>query len=159
MGRSPIDGAIILSPSLNDERIEAIKEKLIPCVIIGRPDINLPFSTIDVDNVHLVEEVVSEMKESGRNNIYLINSNDQLTISKDRSIGFAKAYNLDENEIENHIFYSKFSTKEDGYYYAMHAIKEGADAIITASEIIARGAYEAIKDMNKEIGTDVAVFS
>lgn len=41
----------------------------------------------------------------------------------------------------------------------MHAIKEGADAIITASEIIARGAYEAIKDMNKEIGTDVAVFS
>lgn len=159
MGRSPIDGAIILSPSLNDERIEAIKEKLIPCVIIGRPDINLPFSTIDVDNVHLVEEVVSEMKESGRNNIYLINSNDQLTISKDRSIGFAKAYNLDEKEIGNHIFYSKFSTKEDGYYYAMHAIKEGADAIITASEIIARGAYEAIKDMNKEIGTDVAVFS
>lgn len=132
MGRSPIDGAIILSPSLNDERIEAIKEKLIPCVIIGRPDINLPFSTIDVDNVHLVEEVVSEMKESGRNNIYLINSNDQLTISKDRSIGFAKAYNLDEKEIENHIFYSKFSTKEDGYYYAMHAIKEGADAIITS---------------------------
>ena len=29
----------------------------------------------------------------------------------------------------------------------MHAIKEGADAIITASEIIARGAYEAIKDI------------
>lgn len=54
MGRSPIDGAIILSPSLNYERIEAIKEKLIPCVIIGRPDINLPFSTIDVDNIHLV---------------------------------------------------------------------------------------------------------
>ena len=51
------------------ELVEAIKEKLIPCVIIGRPDINLPFSTIDVDNVHLVEEVVSEMKESGRNNI------------------------------------------------------------------------------------------
>ena len=41
----------------------------------------------------------------------------------------------------------------------MQAIKEGADAIITASEIIARGVYEAIKDMKKEVGTDVAVFS
>lgn len=158
-GRSPIDGAILLSPSFDDERINSMQMNMIPSVIIGRPDQNIPCSTIDTDNKLLVKEVVKKIIDGNGMNIFMINSNEKLTISNDRKLGFKEAMNLSEEEIEKRIFYSKQSTKEDGYYFAIKSIKQNCDAIITASEKIALGVYEACNDLNKIIGKDVKVFS
>lgn len=158
-GRSPIDGAILLSPSFDDERIDSMQKNMIPSVVIGRPGQDIPCSTVDTDNSLLVKEIIEKLLASGSKDIFLINSNEKLTISNDRKIGFESGMNLSPEKAASHIFYSKQSTKEDGYYFAMKSIKRNCDAIITASETIALGVYEACNDLNKTIGKDIKVFS
>lgn len=160
-GRSPIDAAILVSPSTGDERLSKISSSLIPFVVIGNPKGlfgGKEGNSIDTDNVGLVRRIVLEMKHQGCKKIAMINSNQTLTITQDRDEGFNEVISLD-SKVKGNIFYSAHSTKEDGYYYASRALKDGADAIICANGFIASGVYEAIGDLNLKIGTDVKVFS
>ena len=37
-GKAPVDGAIIMAPVINDQRITQFESDLVPCVSIGKPD-------------------------------------------------------------------------------------------------------------------------
>lgn len=160
-GRSPIDAAILVSPSTGDERLSKIGTSIIPFVVIGNPKGlfgGREGSCIDTDNIGLVRRIVLEMKQSGCKNIAMINSNQSLTITQDRDEGFNEAIAKDK-KCAGEIFYSAHSTKEDGYYYASRALKAGSDAIICANGFIASGVYEAVADLKLKIGQDIKVFS
>ncbi|MFA6620406.1 MAG: LacI family DNA-binding transcriptional regulator, partial [Bacilli bacterium] len=142
-------------------RLSKISSSLIPFVVIGNPKGlfgGKEGNSIDTDNVGLVRRIFLEMKRQGCKKITMINSNQTLTITQDRDEGFNEAANSDKIA-KGEIFYSAHSTKEDGYYYASRALKDGADAIICANGFIASGAYEAIGDAGLKVGTDVKVFS
>lgn len=157
-GRSPIDGAIILSPTIDDSRINAINQNLIPYVLIGHPNKNTNVNYVDTDNVDLTKFIASQMLKQGYKKICLINSKEKLVISKERNTGFIQAHE-DVNSTDYVIYHSHSSSSIDGYRYADVALENGADAFITASGTLASGVYEACYKHNKEIGTEVAIFS
>lgn len=157
-GKSPIDGAIVLSPTIDDNRINAINENLIPYVLIGHPNKNTNVNFVDTDNVDLTKYIATEMLKQGFKKICLINSKEKLVISLERDKGFKEAHEkLDNSDFI--IFHSESSSSIEGYNYADEALTSGVDAFITANGTLASGVYEACIKHNKVIGKDVAIFS
>jgi LacI family transcriptional regulator len=158
-GKAPVDGAIIMAPVVNDQRITQFESDLVPCVSIGKPDESHSISCVDIDNFKLVADAVNILTSNGYKKIYLINSNESLNISRERTTSFLKA--LSENLLDggvNNISYSAESSFEDGYSVAFEKIEENT-AFITANVRLAEGVYAAAAQKGLEIGKNVGVFA
>jgi len=158
-GKAPVDGAIIMAPVTNDQRITQFESDLVPCVSIGKPDKSHSISYVDVDNRKLVEDAVNILATNGYKKIYLLNANESLNISQDRTAAFLKA--LGDNGIENCkdcVSYSADSSFESGLKLASERMEKGT-AFITANVRLAEGVYSAAEQNNLQIGVDVGVFA
>ena len=156
-GQSPIDGAIIVGPTLMDTRISEMELNAIPFVVIGSTDLK-GITCVDTNNETLCEYIAGKMIENGGNKICLINANQSLTISKDREKGFLKAVEKKKPSMYSS-FYTENSSVEEGFYHASLSLEKGYNAFIVASSVIAKGVYQAIKSKNLVVGKDVFVFA
>lgn len=157
-GMAPIDGAILMSPCVDDRRLKQIESDCIDCVVIGRPESELDLNYVDIDNIKLVKEICNRLIPVYGTDIYLINSDNSLTISQDRAKSFediCKEYGIDFGA---HIFESKQSSEADGYMFAGRVIKNNS-IFITANGHLATGVYRAAEEAGLKIGDDVAVFA
>lgn len=156
-GRAPIDGAILLTPGVDDERLSQMESNRTHCVVIGRPpDKNIGY--VDIDNKNLVVNVCERLIADYGTDVYLLNSSRNLTISQDRAEGFRKVcarhgVNADERQ-----FFSNDCTVDDGLAVAKALVKRNS-VFITANEGLAKGVYEAVEQAGLAVGTDVAVFA
>ena len=158
-GKAPVDGAIIMAPSVNDKRILQFESDLIPCVSIGKPDNSQLVSYVDVDNFKLVGDAVNLLASNGYKRIYLINANESLNISRERTSAFLQA--LEENGLEGgkeHIFYTVDSNNKEGMEIADKLMRENT-AFITANVRIAEGVYASTEKAGLEVGKNVGVFA
>ena len=157
-GMAPIDGAILMSPCVDDERLTQIQSDFIDCVVVGRPDSNLGLNYVDIDNVKLVRDVCNELIAAYGTDIYLINSNLNLTISQDRAKSFSEICNEQSLDFNLHMFESKDSSETDGYNLAGRVVRKNS-IFVTANGSLARGVYRAVAEKGLEVGKDVAVFA
>ena len=158
-GKAPVDGAIIMAPVVNDQRIIQFESDLIPCVSIGKPDNAINTSYVDVDNSKLVADAVNLLALNGYKKIYLLNSNESLSISRERTVSFVGA--LDANELEggkDNVSYSVDSSFEDGLSIAMEKMEKNT-AFITANVRLAEGVYAAAENKGFQIGKHIGVFA
>lgn len=159
VGKSPIDGAIVLSPTINDGRVDKISKSLIPLILIGHSgDVAHEFDCVDTDNVGLTYTISKKMMEQNYTNLCLINSKEELVISKERDAGLVKACKEVNNE-SYHIYHCKSTHGVEPYEYAKKGIENGCNAFICASGNVANGVYKACKEADLVIGKDVVVFS
>lgn len=158
-GSSPIDGAIILGPTINDYRVDEFYKNYIPFVLIGHPDNDKNINFVDTDNVDLTSQVTKMIQNKGYHNICLINANERLVISQERTLGFNKA--LENTQNRSIIYYVSNESQEaiEGYKYTKQALEKGFNAFIAASGFVASGIYKACHENKLIIGEDVAVFS
>lgn len=156
-GRAPIDGAILLAPSVNDERLAEMENTRTACVVIGRPS-EEKICYIDVDNKALVAQVVEKLSADYGKNIYLFNSQSELTISQDRNLSFIKSCEKLGVDGKERIFESSVCSDEDGYNFAKGRVVKDA-VFITANEAMAKGVYRAVQEAGLKVGQDVAVFA
>lgn len=157
-GKAPVDGAIIMAPMVKDERILQFESDLIPCVSIGKPHEEL-ISYVDIDNSKLVQDAVNLLAVSGYKHIYLLNANEQLSISRERAAAFVKA--IEENELSGgaeNIYYTVETSFEEGEQISLDLVKENT-AFITANCRLAEGVYSATDKMGLKVGKNVGVFA
>ena len=154
-GRAPIDGAIIMAPSLNDVRIDEMKTNRTPSIIIGRPN-SVHSSYIDIDNINLIRNVCDKLFKS-YSDVCFINSPSNLTISSDRKSAFIEECNKFNINYDGKIFESP-NKIEDGYEIAKKFAKKNL-LFITTSGHVTQGVYQAIKEKGLKIGPDVGVFA
>ncbi len=157
-GASPIAGAVVLGPCVNDERLTEMKNTRTKCVVIGRPNDNSGIGSVDVDNSQLVKDVVNKLIKEYSNNVYLLNSSFEMTISQDRNEGFKEVCAENGLDATGRIFESVNSTIEDGYIMSKDIIQKDA-IIITANAKMAEGVYRRIEEQGLKVGKDVAVFA
>lgn len=158
-GKAPVDGAIIMAPVVKDERILQFENELVPCVSIGKPDASQSISYVDVDNLKLVQDAVNLLAVNGYKNIYLLNANEALNVSRERSSAFLSS--LEANSLSGgteNIFYSNESAFKEGKKYALPIMRKDT-AFITANVRLAEGVYAAAEAQGLEIGRDVGVFA
>lgn len=89
--KAPIDGAILMTPLVDDTRIAQMEQQRIPCVVIGRPSGDAQLSYVDLDNVSMLKDVVARLYAAGWRRFCLFNSVRSMTISIDRARGFGEA--------------------------------------------------------------------
>lgn len=157
-GNAPIDGAVLMSPCVNDSRLSQISSDRIDCVVIGRPDSQFPLNYVDVDNVKLVRDVCEKLIAKYGKDIYLINSDPGLTISQDRESSFAEVCAAQGIDKTSHSFASKHSSEEEGYAFSSKVMRKNS-VFVTANAELALGVYRAAAVAGLKIGEDVAVFA
>ena len=156
-GRAPIDGAILLAPSVNDERLVEMESNRTICVVIGSPaDDRLSF--VDIDNRKLVKTVAEQLINQYGKDIYLINSREDMTISRDRKAAFCEVCAQSGIDVANRIYVCQNDGSQHSYDFAKANVKPNA-VFITANESRAKDVYRAAEDKGLTVGRDVAVFS
>lgn len=156
-GRAPIDGAILLAPGVDDERLVEMESNRTICVVIGRPT-EEGISYVDVDNKVLVVSAAQKLIADYGKDVYLLNSCQNLTISQDREQGFQEVCAEHAISPKGRLFFSENSTEEDGYAIAKDLVCPNA-VFITANEGLAKGVYRAVEEKGLRVGADVGVFA
>jgi len=157
----PIDGAIITTPLLHDDRIKMMVEKDVPFVLVGRPPTEFGNSVlyVDVDNIALVYRTVISLIKLGHRNIGFLNSQPNITISSDRLEGYKKALNDSGYSFDSTYVYNTDNTAATGKRFTKELLKAHPDvtAIITCSDDVAVGVYEVLKSQRICIPNQVSV--
>lgn len=138
--KAPIDGAIVLTPLVDDFRLAQMEKQRIPCVIIGRPDKESDISYVDVNNVRMVADVTKRLYEQGYRRFCLVNSERSKTISLDRAKGFCETLSA-YADADIHVVYTDESSEGEGRRACMPYLQKEM-AFITSDGTIARGVYK-----------------
>lgn len=163
IGKSPIDGAILLSPEVKDARSITIEASQIPYIYIGQPAGDLTEQAfVDFDNTALMMEIVGKLTDLGHEHILFINSKKDLTISRERTEAYKKA--LEKHQLnfdKDYIYYSDESSELDGQAIISHAHdkKQIFTAVITANDLLAKGVYDTASEDGMRVGNDVSVIA
>lgn len=158
-GKSPIDGAIVSAPLIEDYRILQIENNATPCVSIGKPGDNTHLSYVDIDNVKLIHDAVNILAVNGYEHIYLLNSDEHLSISQERTAAFHAA--KEERALPVHdgdVVYARGSSVDEGKHFADGLLRKNV-AFLTANTRLAEGVYAAAEAAGLEIGREVGVFA
>ncbi len=155
--KAPIDGAIVMTPLVDDARISQLEKERIPCVIIGRPAKEVSISYVDINNVKLVGDVAERLYARGFKRFCLINSERSKTISIDRARGFSHVLNR-KGDAETHIVYSAESSEAEGRRCAAPFLEPGT-AFIVSDGTVARGVYESAKEAGEEVLSGIHIYS
>lgn len=157
-GCAPIDGALIMSPCLNDERMTQFDSQHTSFVVIGRPENLSSISYIDVNNYELTKKTTLKLIElTCSKNIYLVNSSEEMTISQDRAHGFIDAveesgFHSTDRIIPRTAFFDEDNTD-------VYDLIEKDSIFLTCDDIVAQKIYMIAKEKELLVGKDVSVFA
>lgn len=159
--KSPIDGAIILTPHIDDFRTHAFSDDHIPFVIIGNTFNQKQLYRVDVDNENLVYEITKNLLNLGHKKILFFNSDPKHTISFDRLDGYLKAIKNHGQSIQ---LSDIINSDNDGIYAANHleellSNELNYTAIIVPSDIVGEKIYNVLLKHKYKVGADVSIVS
>jgi len=152
-----VDGAIVASHHTSHTFLDRVGE-VVPVVYGGRPGrVRSDDYYVDVDNIEGGRVATRYLIDRGHRRIGTISGPLDMPASLDRLQGFRdemSAAGLEPAAIEDGDF------TEMGGALAMNRILSTGDlpdALFVASDLMARGAYTALRDRGLEVGRDIAV--
>ncbi|NOU98358.1 LacI family DNA-binding transcriptional regulator [Paenibacillus sp. LMG 31456] len=163
----PVDGEILLDPMVRDPRIEERVAGGIPIVVIGRPPESheSTVSYVSNDNVGAGRQVTEYLIGLGHRNILFLNAPEHRTVSHERFDGYRKALETAELPVDAKLVVYKDersgSSEEYGYITAKRLLsaRPSITAIITDTDKVARGVYQAAEELGLVIPRDLSVFA
>lgn len=155
-----VDGVIYMSSSLDEEIINTINELDLKTVLVESKDKNENFPSVTIDNVSAIHSGTKYLIEGGAKRLAYIGTDTKVMNAwGERYIGFEKA--LKEAGLEK---------DEDLVFFDTLKVKSGADAvkkfiesgkkfdgIVCASDEIAMGAINELRDNGIRVPEDVSV--
>lgn len=158
--KGAVDGIILHSPRMADERIALLQEIGIPFLVHGRAS-NLAdnYSWLDVDNEGAFFRVTEFLLELGHRRISLVNGLEHLDFAHSRRKGFVSALRDAGIDANLDFMFSNEMTEVYGYQSAQFALEhnEPPTAFICSSMISAIGVRRAIYERGLELGKDISV--
>src|SRR4051812_27188985 len=153
-----VDGVMFASMHGADPLPGALARLGIPVVCSGRP-MSAPETTIpyvDVDHVGGVTAAVQHLLDSGRRRIATIAGPQDMVAGVDRLHGYRAT--MQAAGLAEHVAIGDF-TRESGQRAMGRLIADDPqlDAVFVASDMMAHGALQALKDAGRRVPEDVAV--
>jgi DNA-binding LacI/PurR family transcriptional regulator len=163
----PLDGEILIDPTVNDTRIEERVSSKLPLAVIGRPPepYESRVSYVDNDNVGAGRRVAEYLLSLGHRKIMFLNAPKHRTVAQDRQAGFQKAYELAGISIDPKLLLFKDDHPNSALLYSHQMTKKmilsnpGITAIVVDTDKMAIGVYLAAKDLNLNIPEDLSVIA
>ncbi|WP_040215003.1 LacI family DNA-binding transcriptional regulator [Clostridium polynesiense] len=159
LSQSLVDGAIILSASIEDKMIADLASDNFPIVVLDRNLPNEYVSCVLIDNVRGAYQAVEHMNRKGFKRVGIITGPKDTYDSIKRLEGFKKA--VKELDLENNPSWNSCGNfLEDGGYSAMLRLLESgnhADAYFCANDEMAIGAIKACRDKGLSVPQDIGI--
>jgi DNA-binding LacI/PurR family transcriptional regulator len=154
-----VDGIVLSGPQRQENEAVALFEQGAPIVLTGRlPGYDLP--CVDADNYQGAALATEHLIELGHRRIGLItNAPFVYLASQERHEGYHDALETAELLYDPSLVREGYFTAESGYQ-AMTELLEMAEpptAVFVASDVVALGAMQAVKDNGRRIPQDVAI--
>lgn len=156
---SAVEGVIFSDIIGNEEQVDSVLEKDVPCVIMNYYTKDLPVSCVAIDNFNAAIEAVEYLVKLGHSRIATITGELRSQVAIDRLDGYVKA--LEKHKIEkknNYIKYGDFGrqsaikvTKE------LIKLKTPPTAIFAASDEMAVGAIQVLLENGINVPKDMSV--
>ncbi len=154
-----VDGVILLASRVNDDLIEKLSLDNYPFVVVGRSPAGERIYSVNNDNIKAGYSVVRHLLNLGHRQIAFLNGPKEYIFCRDRYEGFMMAFREFGLEIEPAYIIETDLQQESGYFYTKQllALNKPPTAIFAIDDMMALGAYRAIKENNLKIPDDIAV--
>lgn len=154
-----VDGVIYISHSLKEEVFKVLNDLKIPTVLIETKGKNDEFPSVVIDNEKAAYDATTYIIEKGNKKVAFVGVKpDTPNASGLRFLGYKKALSDNGIEIDENLIHFGALKSEDGIK-AMEEItsKTHIDAVFCASDEIAMGVINALRDKGISVPKDVDV--
>lgn len=155
-----VDGMILAMATRSGSTVERVFRRNIPVVLVNRSSEGVPVPSIVGDDHMGIGLAVEHLAELGHVRIGHIAGPKSLSTGIGRYQAFvAKMENLGLEAGPDVVAYADWYQVEPGYRAASDLLEARPDltAIVAANDLIALGAYRAIRERGLEVGPDVSV--
>lgn len=164
----PIDGAVVMSPTTEDERIHLMQMENIPFVTVGKvmnSDIKNALS-VDNDNQTIIYNICKYLLDRGHRNIMFLNANELMTVAIVRNKGFIQALTDHDIQVEDHMIHHKPAILSNDYMdygyeetiRTLGKLDKKVTAIIADDDRTAFSVLNALKDLELRVPEDISLF-
>ncbi|MER3437824.1 MAG: LacI family transcriptional regulator [Chloroflexota bacterium] len=154
-----VDGVIIASSVVEDPIITRLQDDGFPFVLVGRhPQHQVSF--VDVDNRGGAHAAVAHLLSHGRRRVGIITGPRNMIASIDRYAGYVTALQEAGSLPEPALTVASDFTRRGGYLAMQHLLEAPGgppDGVFIASDTMASGALQAVRDANLRVPDDVAI--
>lgn len=155
-----VDGVIYMSSSLQEETLDIINELDLTTVLVETKDKEESLPSVTIDNVKASKEATNYLLDKGLTKIAFAGTKkDNMNAWGDRYIGYEEALNEKGIGVDESLVYSGELKVKSGYNAIQQFEKSNKeyDAVICASDEIAMGVINALRDNGKKVPEDVSV--
>ncbi|GAA2041232.1 LacI family DNA-binding transcriptional regulator [Agromyces tropicus] len=153
-----VDGVIIVSARVDDPITRVVERLQLPAAYVGHPPGAAgSASFVVIDNVGAARSITGRLLETGRRRIGMVAAALDRDSGTDRLAGFREALGdrFDETLVEPVPLYS-YSAGRDGMRRLLDRAPD-LDGVFAASDAVAAGAIEALKESGRRVPDDVGV--
>ena len=154
-----VDGVVVSSNMINDPIITSLQNSRMPFTLIGHHP-SVPASSIDIDNVQAAFLAANHFFHCStpRQRIATITGPQNTIAGSDRLEGYRRALKANGHEIDRTLI-AEGNFSENSGYRAMKQLLATSrpDAVFAASDMMAAGAYKAIREEGYQIPEEIAV--
>ncbi len=145
-----VDGVILLRVSEDDKNIAYLKNIDFPFVVVGRPDNQEDVLWVNNDNTTAMYNVVEKLIKKGHRKIGFVGAIENLSMSKDRFIGYKNALSDNKISYDESIVVHKDEFIENEEQSECNELLQNKDitAIVTTDDLIAFGIMKELKLKN-----------
>lgn len=156
-----LDGLILVPPVNCVDFIDILNTKRIPFVLVDRFIDGPVVNSVNIDNFKAAYEATNRLILNNRQNISIVNVNDQLLTMHNRTKGYLQCLSDNNISIDQRLIKQlKFSNAINDVKNAVQqVIQNGADAILFTTNKLSFSGLEKMKEMGVIIPDDVAVVS
>jgi DNA-binding LacI/PurR family transcriptional regulator len=163
----PLDGEILLDPVMKDSRLEERVMNRTPVVVIGRPPMayETGVSYVDNDNVGVSCRVTEYLLQLGHRHILFLNAPKNRTVAYDRESGYRRAHESLKLPVDPRLVVCREEKNRSSFDYGYRTVLQllsstpAITAIMTDTDKVALGVYQAANELKLSIPGDLSVFS
>lgn len=155
-----VDGVLYMSSSLENDILDLINELDVKTVLVETDDKNANLPSVTIDNVKATYEVTKYLIDKDIKDIAFIGvSREDNNAWKKRFTGYKNALQESNIEFREELTYFHNLKVETGYNGVVEMLNRGVSpkAIVCASDEIAMGAINALRDNGLKVPEDVSV--
>lgn len=155
-----VDGVIYMSSSLQEETLDIINELDLTTVLVETKDKEESLPSVTIDNVKAMQEATNYLIDKGLKNIAFAGAKKgSMNAWGDRYIGYENALNDRGIKLDDNLVYTKNLKVSTGYEAVekFENSKKEYSAVVCASDEIAMGVINALRERGKKVPEDVSV--
>ena len=155
-----VDGVIYMSSSLQEETLDIINELNLRTVLVETKDKEESLPSVTIDNIKASKEATNYLLNKGLSKIAFAGAKkDNMNAWGDRYIGYEEALKEKGLEVDESLVYYGGLKVKSGYEAVEYFENSNKpyDAVICASDEIAMGVINALREKGKKVPENVSV--